>query len=467
MSVKKGIFHVFLANGINLVISLFSGFVIPKYLSVDTYAHIKLFQLYITYIGITHLGYSDGMYLRIGGKHIDNLNKKEVLEEFKTFRIFQYIVTIVAIIVALIIRNEMLLFCAIVIVPINTSNYIRNLYNAIGQFKKYSRYTNINTIFIFAINLLLLFIIKSDYYYTYIIAQIIVYFIYYFYIYIETKKIFGSEKVTFNKKYIVENIKSGFLLLIGNFCNVIFTGIDRIFVKNLIGIIQFAYYSFAASIENLMNVFITPISTVMYNYFCNQREESAVKKVKKYILLFASIVIVVIFPAKYIINIWLQKYIEAIPILFLLFSAQYIAIMVRTVHINLYKAEKKQNRYFKVMILVVVLSVILNIIGYNINRSMTSIAIATLITNIVWYIIGEMEFSKYKLEIKDYLYTFITLIVFLICGGLFDAILGFFIYCLSIVILITIFEREQFIKLMREFLNVIKNKLNYYKQKEI
>ena len=464
MSVKKGIFYICIANLINLFISLFTGFILPKYLSIDTYAHIKLFQLYITYIGIAHLGYSDGMYLRFGGKQIDTIDRKCLEQEFKTFRLFQIIVSIIIVIISLIIKNEMLLFCAIVIVPINISNYIRNLYNAIGQFKKYSRYTNINTIFIFVINIILLFIIKTDYYYTYIIAQIVAYFIYYVFIEYEIKKLFGKEKVKPNINYLFEDIKSGFLLLVGNFCNVIFTSIDRIFVKNLIGLVQFAYYSFATSIENLMNVFITPISTVMYNFFCNEKENVTVVKVKRYIVIFSAIIIVMLFPVKFIINKWLTKYKEAINILFILVSAQYIAIMIRTIHINLYKAEKKQNRYFIIMFSIVIVSIILNMIAYFINKTMTSIAIATLITNIIWYIIGEIDFKEYRLNIKDYVYTFLVLIFFLICGIILNCIVGFIMYICIMTTMTFIFENRSFLDLILQIKKTLKKRLKYLRR---
>ena len=151
MSIKKGIVYVFIANVINLIISLFTGFVLPKILSIETYSSIKLFQLYITYIGILHLGFADGMYLRIGGKNLENINKEEVQQEFKTFKIFQLLVTILAIIVSIILKNQMLLFCSLVILPINVGNYLRQVYQAIGLFKKYSNFTNINTLLIFFI----------------------------------------------------------------------------------------------------------------------------------------------------------------------------------------------------------------------------------------------------------------------------------------------------------------------------
>ena len=131
MNVKKGTMYVFIANLINMIINLFTGFVLPKLLSVESYANIKLFQLYITYIGVVSLGFADGMYLKYGGKEIKKIDHKEVLSEYKTYKIFQSLVTVFFIIIALVYKNEMLLFCSIVILPINNAGYIRNLYQAI------------------------------------------------------------------------------------------------------------------------------------------------------------------------------------------------------------------------------------------------------------------------------------------------------------------------------------------------
>ena len=428
MGLKKGITYVFIANIINLIISLFTGFVLPKLLSVDTYASIKLFQLYITYITVLHLGFSDGMYLRIGGKDIEKIDKKEMLSEFKTFKIFQVVVTSIAIIVSLILKNQILLFCSLVILPINIGDYLRQVYQATGLFKKYSIFTNINTLLVFLVNIFLLFVIKTDDYAKYIVGYIIVYIIYWITIEVETKKIFGRNEAKADIKYLINDVKSGFVLLIGNFCNIIFTGIDRLFVQHLLGTIKFAFYSFAVSIESLMSVFITPISTVMYNYLCNNKEKQEVLRIKKIIVLFSAIIIAVVFPAKFIIQTWIQKYNDALNVLFILFAAQYITIMVRCIHINTYKVKKQQNRYFIIMMLIVVLSIILNIILYAIFKNIEGVAIATLITSIVWFIIGEIDFREYRLDLKKYIYIFGILILFLICGQIPNSIVGCIVY---------------------------------------
>ena len=411
-NVKKGIFYVFTANMINLLVGLFTGFVLPKLLSIETYSDIRLFQLYVTYLGILHFGFSDGMYLRHGGKSIGSIDKEEVLVEFRTFKIFQLIITVIAIIVSLIIQNRILLFCSFVILPVNVGNYLRSLYQATGEFKRYSKFTNVNTLLIFFINVILLFIIKSDNPNLYIIMYTIAYFSYWIILEIENRKLFGKKSVKPNKEYLRSDIKTGFFLMTGNFCNVIFTSIDRLFVQFLMGKIKFAFYSFAVSIENLVNALVTPISTVMYNYLCNHREAEKVKLLKRVILLFGAAILLFAYPVKFVIVHWIPNYIEAIPVLFLLFAAQFVSIVVRCVHINLYKSNKKQNRYFSFMVLIVGISVVLNLLFFNIFKTMDVIAVATLVTNTIWFIIGEMDMRKYALNFKDYVFAIVITATF-------------------------------------------------------
>lgn len=435
MKVKKGLYYIFIANILNLMISLLTGFVLPKFLSIETYSNVKLFQLYITYIGVLSLGFADGMYLKLGGKELSSLNSKEVLDEFKTYKYFQFFVTIICVIISLIIKNEIFLFCSLIILPVNISGYLRNLYQAIGKFELYSKFTNVNTILLFIINVIILFIIKSNSYYIFIFGYIIVYYIYWYYIENETRKIIKKEKSFFNIMYLIDDIKNGFFLMTGNFCNVILITIDRLFVQNLLGIVKFAYYSFAVSIENLLNVFITPISTVMYNYLCNNKDEQEVIKIKQLINIFASIIIAGIFPIKYIVITWLDKYTDSLNVLVLLFATQYISIIVRCIHINLYKAEKKQNIYFINMLIMICISILLNIVFFMIFKSMEGFAIATLIGNIIWLIMGEIYFKSYRFNLKEYTFTFLTLIIFIALGICSSIIIGSLVYIISTILL--------------------------------
>lgn len=76
---KKGLAQVLFANIIFLLVGIVSNFLLPKYLSIESYSYIKTYALYISYAGFFHLGYNDGMYLKYGGKK----NRKYIKKGFK------------------------------------------------------------------------------------------------------------------------------------------------------------------------------------------------------------------------------------------------------------------------------------------------------------------------------------------------------------------------------------------------
>ena len=80
-NIKTGMLKVLIANVVNLIIGLLSSFILPKFLSINSYAEIKTFQLYVSYIGLLHFGYVDALYLLYGGQEINKIDK-----HFKCFR---------------------------------------------------------------------------------------------------------------------------------------------------------------------------------------------------------------------------------------------------------------------------------------------------------------------------------------------------------------------------------------------
>ena len=74
---QKGIVAVLIANLVNVAFSLATNFLLPKYLSIESYAGIKEFQLYVSYVGLFHLGFVDGIYLKYGGKTLGKDVDKE------------------------------------------------------------------------------------------------------------------------------------------------------------------------------------------------------------------------------------------------------------------------------------------------------------------------------------------------------------------------------------------------------
>ena len=142
---KKGIYVIFKANVISLVFNLLTSFLLPKYLSVEAYAAIKTFQLYVTYVGLLHLGYADGMYLKYGGSDIEKLDGCSLKTDIHTMVLFQVWVSIISALASLILKDPIWVAFSISIFPLNIASYYKLLFQATGEFDKYGKITNITT----------------------------------------------------------------------------------------------------------------------------------------------------------------------------------------------------------------------------------------------------------------------------------------------------------------------------------
>lgn len=414
MKISKGIMQVITANIINLVISIGNGFLLPRFLSIESYAELKTFFLYTSYIGILHLGYVDGIYIKYGGKTIESIDTEEFKKEKRVLLLFQLGMTLPIVLMAFFISDFSLLFAAISIIPINMVLLLKFIYQATGEFKEYRRITNLSSVLIFALNLCSLFIIKADFSLWYIGIQVVISFVVWFYYEGRNRSIGISSKISLREICVRlnESIRLGIIIMLGNFMGIWITSIDRWFVKILYSLADFAYYSFAVTMLRLINVVITAFSVTLYNFFCKKAKSEEVAIVRKTVLVVGAVIIAIVFPLEFVIGTYLQEYICAIPIIKTLFMAQFVLIEVNAVYLNLYKALNLQKKYLIRMIIVTIIAFFLNgVIGYFWN-DIIAYAVATLLASFIWLVLCQIDLPEYKMAYTEWFYILLTLLVY-------------------------------------------------------
>lgn len=432
MKMKKGLLYILSANIISLGISLLNSFILPKFLSIESYAYIKEYALYIAYTGFFSLGYNDGMYLKYGGKNFSQIDTKDLANNFYNYTILEFIMSALILLSGVLLRNFMICAFAFGVFSNNVLGYLRSLFQSTGEFKAYGRAVNFEKIFVFLLNCALLFVFKTDEAFFYILIQVatglVVTAILLFKLN-KVKDILFSGK--FSLKEYRENISTGFVLMLGNFSSILFTGIDRWFVKALMSTFYFAQYSFAVSVENIINTFLTPITISMYNYFCKRPNMEQIRKVKQYVLIWGFLIVGAAYPAKFILEQYLNKYIESSSVIFMLFAAQVFHMVIKGIYVNIYKANKRQDRYLKQMIGMLVIAVVLNASLYFVFRNMNVIAAATLLTSVIWFLLCELKDNDLKFSGPEYVYIVLTTGIYLFSGFFMGAISGFVMYYVS------------------------------------
>lgn len=459
-NLKRGITLVFIANAINLIISLVNGFVLPKYLSVESYADIKTYHLYANYIGVLVLGYSDGLYLAYGGKKISDVGSDGINVCRSNLLLFQGIITAIGIAVGALARNYIFLVTATSILPVNLVATYKSIFQATGEFKIYSRILNYTSILVFIGSMILLFGFRTDNSLLYIGWNVIVTFV--IWILVERKMIVSyHQKIgwALDIRNLIDNIKSGIILMLGNFSSILMTSVDRWFVKALLTVQDFAYYSFVVSVENLIAIFITPVVTTMYNYICVTTDMKAIQRIKRMCLVFSLLLISSAFPVKFILEVYLQKYLASKYVLFILFSTEVFYMLIKGIYVNIYKARKHQATYLKQLIGVIIIGVILNAAFYYFTRCNEGIAFATLLSVVIWYVICCISVSEIKPDWKEILLVVISIPLFILTGFYLEAIVGFVVYVGSVLILFMLLMRDSVKAVWNMVFGMIRKKL--------
>lgn len=436
---KKGLFQVLIANIISLLISLIMNFFVPKYLSMDSYAMYKTYALYITYAGFFHLGYADGMYLKYGGKDINEIDRKELADNYKNFIYLILLMATIVFIIGFAIRDYIIVAFSFGLISANILGYLKNLYQATGEFGAYSRATNYERLGVLILTLFFLLVIKTDNYIVYIAVQVVVGVVVALYLSFRLEhKLHFFKLGKFSKKEYKENIPSGLVLMLGNFSSNIFTGLDRWFIKFLMSNTYFALYSFASSLLNLLNVFITPITVSLYNFFCKGIDDEHIRKLKRLVMAWGLFLIAAGYPVKFILEVYLDKYIGANQVIFILFSAQVFIAIIQGVYVNLYKARKLQKKYFIEMLIMLAIGFATNAGFYAVYHSMDSFAWATLFTYFIWFVVCEIENPGLRYGIKDYIVMIILMTVAIVTGYTMNPFVGLGVYAVLYIVLVKV-----------------------------
>lgn len=434
MNIKKMILKVFSANFIQLISGIIVGFVVPGVLDITGYADLKTYTLYLSYIGLFHLGFIDGLYLKYGGKKYQDANKEELLGEHFFLILFQLIITIILCLISLAMNNIILLLFSFSILPYMVCSFFKYIYQSFGEFGKYSKIMYIYSITYLILNVLLAFVFRNGNYIFYCITTIIANLlscIYFEYKFVSELKVRAS--ITWENLNSI--FKSGFVLMLGNLAVVLILGIDKWFVKICLSKEDFAYYSFAVSMLNIINTLVSAVSITFYSYLFKNSQKEKLENLKNILIIVGSFASVAYFALSIIVHMFLGKYIPSLSILSITFSIfPYLTVVTSLIN-NLYKVNKQEKKYLKTVLVILFLSIVYNFVAIIIFRSTLSIAVATLLTIVTWLIYSSIDIKLVKLSFKDYLYLGIVSLTFLFLTHLLDNIIGMICYILIVTIL--------------------------------
>ncbi|MEX0049713.1 oligosaccharide flippase family protein [Clostridium butyricum] len=456
----KNLFFAFSAQAISLILNMIMYLIVPKVLGVSEYSYWQLFIFYGTYIGFFHFGLNDGIYLKLGGKRYEEIDKKVIGSQFKIGFMYQSIICIGIIIYSIMFVNEynrefVLICTGIYMLVCNLTMYLGFVFQAINETKLYSISIILDKVFFLTIISILLFLKVNNFkvYIELFLLCKIVAFIYC--LYKGREMVFTYNiKFTIALKETIDSIKIGISLILASISNQFILGSGRIVIDNKWGIEVFGKFSFAISLTSFILLFISDISMVL---FPTLRRASS-KEIKKiYILmkdglnLLLPFVLLLYIPIKTMLTLWLPEYKVSLAYMALLLPLCNFNGKMNLICATYFKVLRKEKYLLKINILTMILSVILSIIGGYIFNNIYFIIISMVFVTAFRSIASELYLSK-LMNVKitnQILQECVLIIIFMISSWYLSEFNSFIIFFISYSIYI--------------YLN--KNKIEYFIEK--
>ncbi len=408
----SNIFFVFRSNLIKMAVTLTVAFIIPNFLSVEEYGYYKLFLLYTSYIGISHFGFCDGVFIKYGGKNL-KLYKNEIANEQKTFICYELAITLLVILIGSFKKDLLIILFGLEFLPSTLISYYSFLYQSTGDLQRYSIIYSTQSILLLAVNIILIYVVQNRLGIMFSVAIVIIDYIVFIYSFISFNRRYDLPKGNISFKTLTNNMKIGILLMFGNMAYIQFQSIDKWYVKEMLGLYFFSLYSFASQLLSAINMFANPIGLTLYSYMSQKEEKDQEHKIKKVILAILYFMLNGVFILLVLVENYMVKYIPARNTIIILFLAQVFLLFNTIVYVNLYKVYKKQREYFINLFIVLVLSIGLNATFFYIWKNMESFALATLVSMVLWSFINLRDFKYIVLSKKEYLFILVCSIAYL------------------------------------------------------
>lgn len=429
----------FWAQGLSLGVSIILSFILPKFIGVSEFGYWQLFIFYTTYAGFFHLGLTDGIYLRTGGKKYNELNHSLLGTEMKLLNLFQILLTFI--ISMLVIKIEdtpercfVIIGFLIYMVIFNSVAYLGYIFQAVNRTKDYSKALIIEKTCCLLAVIVTILLQKADFKY-YIIIYIVCDGFALLYCIWKGKEIVFSTFQNLRKTLqdMKINITIGIKLLIANLASLLIIGFNRILIDYHWGIEEFGKFSMALSLTNFFLLFITQISMVLFPVL-RQTDNNNIKKyyvnLRNILFVLLPMIFIAYFPLQIILKIWLPQYAESFQYLIFLLPICIYDGRMQMLCTTYFKVLRKEKFLLIVNIIAMSISCLLGIVGTFFINNVYVVIFAIVISIVIRNLISEIYLGKEMniLSQKDLCNEMFLVIFFIITAWNFEIYIACILY---------------------------------------
>lgn len=441
----KNLVYSISANLLSLLVSIILVLILPNLLGETAYGYLQLYLFYTTYVGFFHLGWIDGIYLRIGGKEYGQLERQLYATQFIVLMIFELIVGVMIVVFANVFvpdvnRLHVIVLTCICMVIYIAKNYTTYILQATNRIKPYAIVTLIEKI-IFAVIIIAAWVFRLGNYELIAIGDILGKLISTMVSLKYCKEILfcrmGNWKRTFQEIWI--NLSVGCKLLLANVAALLVNGIVRFAIERFWSIEVFGKVSLSMSLSNMLMVFISAISVVVFPMLKRMDEDKlgeTYELIRNFLMIILLAALVFYYPAKHILTLFLPTYAESLKYMALMFPVcifdSKISLLVNTY----LKALRKEKTILIINISVVIVSMISTYFTVYIMHSLEMAVVSIVILMALQCAIAELYLSKYLGidVIVDMVMEWILVTIFILASWFIDSWISMAIYFAAFII---------------------------------
>lgn len=324
---KRNISLAFLSQLVALCASLIMALIVPKFLGVEEYGYWQLFLFYAGYVGLFALGVNDGLYLLNGGKHFEDLDVRGIKTQLALFLLLESafslsLICIVSVSFGPGTPRFYIGVCVALFLPIfNVSGFLGYMFQALSKTVIYSMGILIAKSVFLGLSLIL--ILAHGDYLQYVFAHMASQGFALVYLFVKARSAGEIPRgISLDGlAQMAESIKAGLPLMVSNLVAMFILGVGRCIVDIKWGISAFGELSFSLSILNLVMVFVTQLSMVLFPALrrCDASNRKwyygVISSLLDYVLPIAYALLPV---ASLLVSAWLPQYSASIDYLVLL-----------------------------------------------------------------------------------------------------------------------------------------------------
>jgi O-antigen/teichoic acid export membrane protein len=392
------------ANILTALVTIFLALILPKFVGIVDYSYWQLYLFYISYVGFFHFGWADGIYLRYGGKHYDELDKPLLSSQFWLNFILQLVLMLIISLIALMFvgngnQRIVLVLVGVNCLLLNSRAILQFILQGTNRVRDFSRNQILERSLFFVICVIALVLGVRNFevilgidIFTKIIMLLALCYTCSDIVLIRPITNFATvTKESWN------NISVGIKLLLANIASLLTVGLFRFCIERQWDVVVFGKISLIFSIASILLILVSAASVVLFpllKRLPTHRLPRVYIDLRTLIMSTTFGLMILYFPIRALLGIWLPEYKDILASLFILMPLS-IYETKNQLLINTYlKVYRKEKYMLYINLFSAILSGVIVFITVFILHDITWVLFGLLASLVIRSILAETTLSR-------------------------------------------------------------------------